>query len=188
MSCRPLLLAFLVTAGCAHAPQPRSALEVPLSDAEGRAHPLREAVQAKPLTVVFFFSAACPCQRAHDARLQALAARYGPSGVQFLGVDSEYDATPAADAREARERGYPFPIWVDRGGALADALAAQYATYAVVFDAQGAIRYRGGIDSDKNRLHRDAAPYLDEAIQSLLAGRAPARTETRALGCALRRW
>ena len=33
---------------------------------------------------------------------------------------------------EARRRGYPFPILVDRGALLADAVGADYATYSVV--------------------------------------------------------
>ena len=48
----------------------------------------------------------------------------------------------------------------DPGATLAKELGAQYATYSVVLDADGRVRYHGGIDSDKNHLHDDATPYL----------------------------
>ena len=37
-----------------------------------------------------------------------------------------------------------------------------------VLDAQGRIRYHGGIDSDKSRLHEDAQLYLRDAVEDVL--------------------
>ena len=85
------------------------------------------------------------------ARIEELLRVYGPRGVRVLIVDSEVSATRERDARAASERGLPA-IAIDAGARLADALGAEYATFAVVFDAQGRARYRGGIDSDKNVL------------------------------------
>jgi AhpC/TSA family protein len=139
-------------------------------------------------TVLVFFSPSCHCFMAHEARLRALYDAYGPRGVQFLVVDSEARGSPERDEAEARRRGYPFPIVQDRGAALADRLDAQYATYSVVLDEQGRIRYHGGIDSDHDRLHDDATFYLRDALDDLLAGRAPRLAESKTLGCALQRW
>jgi hypothetical protein len=106
--------------------------------------------------------------------------------VKVLVVDSEVSATTAADAEAVRERGLPA-ITLDPGAKLADALDAEYATYTVVFDDHGKVRYRGGIDTDKNVLHDDAAPFLRDALDDLLAGREPRRAEGKALGCALQK-
>jgi hypothetical protein len=97
-------------------------------------------------------------------------------------------ATPEADAAEAARRGYAFPILLDRGGKLADSLGAQYATYSVVVDAQGRVRYRGGIDSDNMHLRDDATRYLGDALDDLLAGRSPRVAQTKTMGCALEKW
>lgn len=142
-----------------------------------------ELAQAK-LTVLVFYAEHCPCFRAHEERLRELARLYAPHGVTFLLVDSEVDATMARDAAAARERSLP-PIAIDPGAKLADALGAEYATYTVVLDPSGRVRYRGGIDTDKNRLTADAQPYLRDAVDDLLAGREPRRSEGKALGCAL---
>jgi hypothetical protein len=138
-------------------------------------------------TVLVFYSPTCHCLRAHDARLAALAAEYAPRGVSFMLVDSEIGADESADRADAKRRGYPFPIVVDRGAVVADRLDATYASYSVLLDDRGRVLYRGGIDSDEIHLHDDAAPYLKDAIDDALAGRAPRLAEAKALGCSLRK-
>jgi hypothetical protein len=140
------------------------------------------------LTVLVFFSPDCHCLTLHDGRLVDLYARYHPRGVELLMIDSEKSGSPERDAAEAQRRGYPFPIVRDPGARLADALGARYATYAVVLDAQGRIRYHGGIDSDRSHLHDGARPYLQDAIDDLLSGRQPRVAEGEALGCSLQTW
>jgi hypothetical protein len=141
-----------------------------------------------PWTVLVFFSPSCHCLEAHDARLHALYKAYHPRGVQFLMVDSEVHGSESLDQAEARRRRYPFPIVRDAGATLAHQLGAQYATYSVVLDADGRVRYHGGIDSDKNHLHDDATPYLRDALDDVLAGRVVRIAEGKTLGCSLETW
>jgi hypothetical protein len=102
-----------------------------------------------------------------------------------VAVDSEAGTTPESLAAEARADG--VPVLADEGSRLADELGAEYATYTVIVDRAGHVRYRGGIDSDDRWLHPAAIPYVRDALDDLLAGRAPRRPEGRALGCVLRR-
>jgi peroxiredoxin len=147
----------------------------------------RSLSQGAPAAVIVFFAAHCPCQAAHDERLRQLHEAYAPRGVTFLLVDAEADATPERAMDEARRRRYPFPLRADPDGKLADALGARYATYTVVLDAAGRIRYRGGIDSDRKDLHDDARRYLGDALDDVLAGREVRVPEGKTLGCSLRR-
>ena len=135
-------------------------------------------------TVVVFYAEHCPCFRVHEERLRDLAAAY--RDVTLLLVDSEVAATPERDALQVAARGLP-PMVLDPGARLADALGAEYATYAVVFDATGRVRYRGGIDDDRNVVQSDARPWLRDALDDLVAGRSPRRAEGKALGCALQK-
>lgn len=146
---------------------------------------VRAIVATSKLTVVTFFSATCPVQAAHDARLVALHARYAPRGVAFVAVASERDATPERVADEARRRAFPFPIMVDPGASLANALGVDTATWTVVVDADGFVRYAGGIDSDRTHLAVDATPYVADALDDLLDGRAPRLARGKSLGCTL---
>jgi hypothetical protein len=170
------LLAVVASCGCAPA--------CPLVSAvDAAALPTHGAV-----TVLVFFSAECHCLSAHGARLVAFYERYHPRGVDLLMMDSESTGSTEADVLEARRRGYPFPIVRDPGARLARALGAQYASYAIVLDAQRRIRYRGGIDSDESRLHDDARLFVQDAVDDLLAGRSPRVAEGQSFGCALRTW
>jgi len=139
-------------------------------------------------TMLVFFSAHCPCVRAHDARLVALARAYESKGVHVFAIDSEVDATVARDAREASARGYPFPILIDPHGKVASELGAEYATYTVVLDAKGHVRYRGAFDDQRTDLRPGETSYARDALDDVLAGRSVRRTDVDALGCALRTW
>ncbi len=188
MTRKALLFAFL-TAIAACAPPPRAPAglpEVTLLASDGP-HRLSEIVRPGRVTVIVFFSADCPCQAAHDARLRDLFVAYHDRGVNLIAVDSEAGASPVRSAKEAGARAYPFPLLADPKGALADAFGAEFATYSVVIDQQGRVRYRGGIDSDRAHLTENASPWVRNAVDRLLAGADPDPAEAEALGCALRR-
>ena len=179
----------LLVAGCAGRPSPAPQVPgAPLLDTAGSTVDVRQLVSAQPLTVLIFFSSECHCLVQHDGRIRELYDAYHPRGVQLLMIDSEVRASPGGDAAEAARRGYRFPVLVDRGAKLADALGAEYATYSVVVDAQGRVLYRGGFDSDNTHLRDHATPYLRNALDDLLAGRPPRVAEAKTLGCALEKW
>jgi hypothetical protein len=169
---RSFLSLALLSLGCASAPRPP---------------PDASLWRGSRLTVLVFFSSHCPCQKAHDWRLIELHRRYGERGVRFVLVDSEAGASAERSADEARRRGYPFSIRPDPEGHLADAFEARYATFTVIVDEAGAVRYRGGIDSDRKDLHDDARHYVASALDDLLEGREPRVAEGKSLGCALQR-
>ncbi|HTQ07583.1 MAG TPA: redoxin family protein [Polyangiaceae bacterium] len=181
------MLALVLGAACKTEAPARLPLAEPLvlAGSDGRAHDLRAEIARSTLTVFVFYSQSCPCLRVHEPRLRALAEAYRGRGVSLLIVDSEVGAEPATDAAAAKQRAYPFALLTDRGAKLAKAVHARFATHAVVVDASGAIRYSGGIDSDKNRLHEDARPYLRQALDEILAGREPPVRDREPLGCAL---
>jgi len=177
----------LVTSCAPARPSAGSALPpLTLVDTAGKTTAFPGDLARAKLTVVVFYADHCPCFRIHEERIRELVRVYGPQGVKVLVVDSEVSANPERDARAAAERGLPA-IVLDPGAKLADALGADYATYTVVFDAQGRPRYRGGIDTDKNVLNDDTEPFLRDALDDLLAGREPRLAAGKALGCALQK-
>lgn len=182
-----LLSAAAAGSGCARPAAPPAAPDAALVGDDGRPTSLSAELPSAELTVVTFFSAHCPCQRAHDARLVALYTRYAPRGVRFLAIDAEPGASPERSRREARARGYPFPVFVDARGAARDGLGAEAATHTVILDRAGRARYAGGIDSDRTHPSDDATPYVADALDDLLSGREPRRPRGKVLGCALER-
>ncbi len=171
-------------ASCAAEPS----LRVPpltVADTSGAHVSLPGDLARSKLTVLVFYADRCPCFRVHEGRIRDLYRAYAPRGVDVILVDSEVDATMERATAAVRERKLPRMV-LDPGGRLAEALGAEYATYSVVLDESGRVRYRGGIDSDKNRLTDTPKEHLREALDDLLAGREPRRTESKTLGCALR--
>jgi hypothetical protein len=178
-----VLLAALAPLGaCAPARSPSSPAVV-LRTPQGADVPFDPLVEAHALTVVTFFSATCPCQRAHDARLVELMAKVASSDVGFVVVDSEVTTTREEDAEQSKLRGYP--IVRDEGAALAKRLDAEYATFSVVLDRHGKVLYRGGIDSDKSHMHEGRTQYLANALEDAIAGRTLRQAEAKTLGCVL---
>jgi len=178
-------LTWFILASCAAAPAAQVPSESRLEGTDGNRHTI---VPREPgaYTVVIFFSADCHVLAAHDDRLRKLVTDFGSSRVHFLAVDSEVGADIERDRAIAGERRYPFPILVDRGADLARSLGAAYAGHTVIVDHTGAVRYRGGIDSDRVRLRDDATAYVADALTDLLAGKTPRVAESKSLGCALR--
>jgi hypothetical protein len=180
------LLAVAFVAGCGAGPSSIGA-SVPtlvLADSRGVAHGFPSQLAPANLTVFWFFSAECPCSRAHEGRLRELASAYESRGIRIFWVDSEASASPARDAALATERGLP-PLLIDPRAELANALGAEYAAFAVVVDKRGRVRYAGGVDSDKSVLHDSAEPFLRDALDALLAGQKPPSAVRKSLGCAL---
>lgn len=189
-TCRTVLAAGLLSGAQACASAPPAAVPawppITVVDTAGASTTLPADLARSKLTVLVFYSEHCPCFRVHEPRLVELERAYAARGVRVIFVDSEVSATAARDARAAAERGLP-PIALDPGARLADAVGADYATYSVVLDPQGRVRYRGGVDSDKDRLHDAPQTFLRDAVDDLIAGHEPRIAEGKALGCALQK-
>ena len=162
--------------------------DLTLEGTNDRSYALRATVSEARFTVFVFFSATCPCMVAHDERLRELARSYQEKGVQFFLVDPEVGDALERGKVEIQRRQYPFPILADPQARFARAMKAQFATTTVVFDSEGRVRYRGGIDN-QNR-HVGVSPgerrYLEEVLSALLSGKSPDASETKSFGCYLR--
>jgi peroxiredoxin len=149
--------------------------------------PLDAILAKSPHTVFLFFTADCPVQKAHDERMRATIAKYKDKGIAFYAVQSESSADMAAERAEAQRRQIGMPLLQDKGAALADALGVEYSTHVVIFDPNRAIKYSGAEDSERVRTSGAVTPYLEQALDALLAGRDPSPEKHEPLGCPLRK-
>ena len=139
--------------------------------------------------VIVFMSNTCPGVKAYDARLKALADRYAPAGVRFVGVNSVHDGNYPSESLEgmataARARSLPFPYLKDQDQELARAFGALCTPHIFLCDRDHRLRYRGRID-DALLESRAKKHYLRDAIEDVLHHRVVSLSETAPLGCAI---
>lgn len=163
-----------------------TAPEVALQSETG-AEPLASLVSRQPLTVLLFFTAECPVQKAHDARTRELVSTYGPKGVTFAAVVSEAGADVPAEREDAKKRALNMPVFEDRNAALADALGVEYSTHVVLLDKERRVLYSGALDADRTHLTDGSERYLQNALDAALAGKVIGKARMEALGCPLRK-
>ncbi len=146
--------------------------------------------EGKSAAVLVFTGVGCPIGDLYMPRLVDLEKRYRDRGVVFLAIDSNVLREPAALADQAKQFNLPFPILIDDGHKVADALAAERTCEALVLDAKAHLRYRGAIDDQYGIGAAREAPkqnFLADAIDAVLAGRTPETAGTSVVGCPIER-
>jgi peroxiredoxin len=143
-----------------------------------------------PATVIVFTCNHCPYALAWHDRIADAARDYAAQGVRFMAINPNDAERYPRDSYEAmRQRvaaeDWPMPYLHDATQEVARAFGAQTTPDLFVLDAENRLRYRGSPDGD----YEDPglrAQWLRDALDALLAGRAPARPETRPVGCSIK--
>lgn len=160
-----------------------------LPDTEGGTHSLADA-EGAPATVVIWTCNHCPYALAWHDRLIDVAREYSDRGVRFFAINSNDAERYPADSYEAmRERvageEWPLPYLHDESQEAARAWGAQVTPHLFVLDPEHRLRYHGAPDPDYQDPSHNAA-WLREALDALLAGEEPPRTETEPVGCTVK--
>jgi peroxiredoxin len=148
---------------------------------------LAELARERDATVLVFWSGSCPCVRRYQARVDALLDRYPAGRVRVIGVSSNAGESLADVQRVARERGVRIPIYRDEDGEVARALGVKSTPTIVVLDRRGDVRFRGWLDNEREPGTPDREPWLERAIDALLAGRSDFQARTPTWGCVITR-
>jgi hypothetical protein len=162
-----------------------SADRLRLTSASGEPVTLEALTAGRDATVLVFWSAGCPCVRRYQARVDALLDAWPAGRVQVIGVSSNAGEPFGEALAAARERGVRLPLYRDEGGAVAEALGAGSTPTVVVLDARGRLRFRGWLDNERLPGESGRQPWLDQALEGVLAGRDGFSTRTPVYGCAI---
>lgn len=138
------------------------------------------------LTVICFLGTECPVARLYGPRLAELSRKFSDQGVQFIGLISNAQDSPAEIQQFGAEHQIAFPLVKDVGNRIADQFGATRISEVFVVDQSLTIRYRGRIDDQyKPGSTRQSATRDDLrlAIQEVLAGKPVTVAQTDAAGC-----
>jgi len=174
-----LLVAALLAAGCGS--KPTTALDL-------AGHPVNplQATNAKAV-LLLFVSSTCPICNRYAPEIRRLHERFASRGVTLWRVYPDADDTAAVIQEHQREFGLPGEALRDPDHALVNLAGVQVTPEAALFLPGGKRVYRGRIDDwytdfSKSRpepTRRD----LQEALESVLAGRSVSNATTTAIGC-----
>jgi peroxiredoxin len=178
-------VALVVAAEPAASPLGRQIANFSLADFRGKVWSLDE-VKDRQAVVVAFVGVECPLVAHYAPRLAELAARYAPSGVAFVAIDSNQQDSLAEIAAFARRHKLELPLLKDPGNQMADALGAKRTPEVFLLDRERRIVYHGRIDDQftygKQRPKIEQA-YLTAALDQLLAGKKIETPHAEPLGC-----
>jgi peroxiredoxin len=168
-----------------------SAPDFRLRGTDGESHALGGPQPSPAATVVYWTCNHCPYALAWQERLHRLAGDYRERGVRVLAINSNDAERYPADSFEAmRERvesegGWPHPYLHDEDQQVAREWGAERTPQVFVLDRDLRLRYEGAPDADYEDEAQNAA-WLREALDSVLAGQAPERERTEAVGCTIK--
>lgn len=176
-----ILTALSGAAGLARAagPRPRAGdrappFTLPTVD-KGEARTLEGLEKQGPTrgVVMVFVSSKCPYVAQARQPLAELFRSYGGK-VAFVGVNANQNEG-ADDVKADAAANFPFPVLRDEGAKVAELYAAERTPEAFLIDADGVIRYHGGVAE------------LGAALADFTAGHAVAKAESKAFGCTIKR-
>lgn len=151
-----------------------------LFDIDGKpqkAHDLMNKV-----TIVNFYSTACPLQAGWDSRLAELQETFQGKSVNFLHIASnvaeigtappkvEGETKPYENIRaHLKQKKLPFRVLVDHGNKVADLFDAKTTPHVFVFGPDGRLVYKGLVDDDpKNGNAAGRKNHLRDTLTRLL--------------------
>ncbi len=157
---------------------------------DGKRYALADFADAKVLVVLFICNH-CPYVQAVEERILSLAREFGPKGVQFVGIcandPTDYPDDSFANLKKRwREKKYGFPYLVDESQTTARAFQAVCTPDIFVYNAQRKLAYRGRIDDNWQNPNKVTRHELKEALQALLAGKAPSADQKPSIGCSIK--
>ncbi len=158
---------------------------VTLSQSTGRKLKLDDA-RGKVATVIVSLATDCPISDEYLPTLNRLAEKYKPAGVAFIGLNPAADQPLDEMNAYARNAKLAFPLVRDSDVRLTRKLNFKVTPEACLFDRSGKLAYRGRID-DRYRAGVAAGGKvkadLGDAIDAVIAGKPPAISRTRPVGC-----
>ncbi len=143
--------------------------------------------------VIVFTCNHCPYAKLYESRLVDLQTKYGKKGFPVVAINPNDSTIVAEDSFSkmvvnAKEKGFNFPYLLD-DKALFQKYGATRTPHIYLLEKSGNafnVAYIGAIDDNPQDANDVKDAYLAQAIESLLAGKKPSVTETKAVGCSIK--
>jgi peroxiredoxin len=170
-----------------------------LPGVDDKTYSLKDFAAAKVLVVLFTCNH-CPSAQYYEERVNQLVTDYKAKGVALVAISpndprsvtpNELGYTDLGDSFaemkiRAKHAGFNFPYLYDGDIETVSRAYGPVATpHIFIFDAERKLRYQGRID-DSERIASVKVHDARNVIDALLAGKEPAVTSTKVIGCSIK--
>jgi len=162
---------------------------------DGGTYGLRDFSGCRILIIVFSCNH-CPYVQAYEDRMKEFQSVYGSQGVRLVAVNSNETVNYPEDnfeemVKRGKTRGFNFPYLRDENQSVADAFGATHTPEFFVFAPKSGahdlvLQYHGKMDDNYQQPAAVKRRYLQEAVESILAGRGVVEPETHSIGCTIK--
>lgn len=184
-----------VVAGQASAGKFNKALEVgkkapdfkDIVGTDDKNHSLAEYKDADAIVLIFTCNQ-CPVAVACEDRIVELQKSYKDKKVQVVAINVNNDPGDKLDKMKERAsaKGFNFPYLYDPSQKVAKDYGAMVTPDVVLLNKNREVAYLGLIDDSPLNESEVKQAHLRDAIDAVLAGKAPEVSETRAKGCGIK--
>jgi len=157
-----------------------------LKGVDDKDHSLKDLAKAKAVVVIFTCDH-CPVARAYEKRLTQFADEYKDKGVELVAINvslGEADNLKVMQ-EQAKQKGFNFTYLVDPTQDSGRAYGATVTPHVFVIDGKQKIAYMGAFDDSQNAA-QVKKHFVRDAVDALLAGKAPEVAESKQFGCGIR--
>ena len=150
---------------------------------DGKQVSLKKALSDSEAVVVCFTCNKCPVAVAYEDRFIDFTKKY-KGKVSFIAVNCNAASEDLEQMKQrAEEKGFNFTYAYDESGDAARDYGARVTPELYVVNKQGTVEYHGAFDDNQKNPKEN---YLVSAVDSVLAGKKPEVTETKARGCGIK--
>jgi peroxiredoxin len=158
-----------------------------LPGVDGARHSLADYADAEALVLIQSCNH-CPYVQAWEGRINAVARDYADRGVAVVAISSNDAEAFPEDAfpemvKRAEDKQFAFDYLYDEEQRVVRSLGATRTPEVFVFDRDRKLVYHGTVDDSRDDEAAVTEPYLRNALDAVLAGRAPEVQETPPQGC-----
>lgn len=170
------------------------ATDFSLKNVDGTKVSLSDYEEAQGFIIVFTCNT-CPYSVAYEDRIIALDKKYASLGYPVIAINpndpAAIDGDDLADMKlRADEKGFTFPYLQDKGQIIYPKYGATRTPHVFVLqkqDTEHIVRYIGAIDDSSRNPDAVSERYVEDAVNALLNGNQPQTTNTKAIGCSIKR-
>lgn len=154
---------------------------------------LADYSEAKGFIVVFTCNM-CPYSVANEDRIIALDKKYEKKGFPVIAINPNDPEVSKGDSFEAmkvraKEKGFTFPYLFDEGQEVYPKYGATKTPHVYILNKKKGkliVEYIGAIDDSSRNENNVKERFVENAVDALLKGEKPTKTDTRAIGCSIK--